>query len=73
MFYIKNLPGWERLLRLCGGAIVMIYAVSDVGGLLEWVLAAGGGGIALSGLIGFCPMCALAGRRLQKHPEKSRC
>ena len=66
MFYVKNLPGWERWLRVAGGAAMTVYALSSVGGILGWILAAGGAGIALSGVFGFCPMCALAGRRLAK-------
>ena len=66
MFYVKNLPGWERWLRMGGGAVLAAYALLDVGGTLGWILAAGGAGIALSGVFGFCPMCALAGRRLEK-------
>jgi hypothetical protein len=70
MFYVKNLPGWECWLRVSGGAVMTVYALSSVGGILGWMLAAGGAGIALSGVFGFCPMCALAGRRLAK---RERC
>lgn len=70
MFYMKNLPGWERLLRVGGGIAMAIYAVSSVGGIASWALAATGAGMALSGLVGFCPMCSLAGRRLQKRQGK---
>lgn len=66
MFYVKNLPGWERWLRVGGGAAATVYALFSVGGILGWILMAGGTGIALSGVFGFCPMCALAGRRLGK-------
>lgn len=66
MFYVKNLPGWERWLRVGGGVAATAYALFSVGGILGWMLAAGGAGIALSGVFGFCPMCALAGRRLAK-------
>lgn len=70
MFYMKNLPGWERLLRVGGGITIATYAVSSLSGMANWALVATGAGIALSGLFGFCPMCALAGRRLQKRPGK---
>ena len=66
MLYVKNLPRWERWLRVGGGAAMTVYALLSVGGILGWILAAGGAGIALSGVFGFCPMCALAGRRLAK-------
>jgi len=66
MLYVKNLPRWERWLRVGGGAAMTVYALASVGGMLGWMLAAGGAGMALSGVFGFCPMCALAGRRLAK-------
>lgn len=66
MFYVKNLPRWERWLRVGGGAAATVYALFSVGGISGWILAAGGAGIALSGVFGFCPMCAMAGRRLVK-------
>ncbi|WP_370868165.1 YgaP-like transmembrane domain [Sulfuriferula sp.] len=43
-----------------------LYALFSVGGILGWILMAGGAGIALSGVFGFCPMRAMAGRRLGK-------
>jgi hypothetical protein len=66
MFYVKNLPGWERWLRVGSGIAMAGYALLRVGGIAGWILAACGVGIALSGVFGFCPMCALAGRRLAK-------
>jgi len=70
VFYVKNLPGWERILRVGGGGAVAAYGLFAFGGTLGWALAAGGAGLALSGAIGFCPMCALAGRRLAKRQHK---
>ncbi len=66
MFYVKNLPGWERWLRVGSGVAMAIYALLRGGGIVGWMLAAAGIGIALTGVLGFCPMCALAGRRLAK-------
>ncbi len=71
MLYVKNLPGAERILRLGLGAGLAVYSLLAMGGALEWVLLAGGVGIALTGVVGFCPACALAGRRLAKAAEKS--
>ena len=64
MIYRRNLPGWERAGRLLGAAGMAFCA---------WQLRAGPGGLvfaiaavttALTSVFGFCPMCALAGRRL---------
>ncbi|MBI3432467.1 MAG: DUF2892 domain-containing protein [Hydrogenophilales bacterium] len=66
MFYVKNLPGWERWLRVGGGVVMAVYALMSVAGIVGGLLVAAGIGTALSGVLGFCPMCALAGRRLAK-------
>ncbi len=66
MIYVKNLPWWERLLRIGAGTIAAAYALLGAGGAMSWVILAGGVGTALTGIFGFCPACALAGRRLEK-------
>lgn len=71
MLYIKNLPLWERALRLSAGAGLAAYALLYMRGLPGWALLACGAGVALTGLIGFCPACALAGRRIAKAAEKT--
>lgn len=65
MFYVKNLPMWERSLRIGTGMAVAAYGALSMGGIWGWVVVAGGAGAALTGLFGFCPACALAGRRLK--------
>jgi hypothetical protein len=65
MFYLKtNVPGWERLLRIGTGIAVAIlafmFAQAPVG---MWIGIGGGLMFAMTGLIGFCPMCAMVGRR----------
>jgi hypothetical protein len=57
-----NVPSAERMLRLLIGLALAAWA---------WfaqppyhlLLLAGGCCLALTGLVGFCPACALAGRR----------
>lgn len=63
MFYVKNVPVWERVLRVAAGAGVALLALSRLEGAAGIGLAAGAVGIALTGLVGFCPMCAMVGRR----------
>lgn len=53
MFYVKNVQGWERVLRVVLGLIVAA-------------------GIVASGLVGFCPMCAMVGRRLDKAAKQGK-
>ncbi len=69
MIYVKNLPLWERSLRIGAGTIAAAYAYLGVGGVLGWVILASGVGAALTGIFGFCPACALAGRRLEKRHQ----
>jgi hypothetical protein len=65
MFYLKrNVPVVERSLRvaagICGAALALKYAPSPIG---MWVGIAAGAMFALTGLIGYCPMCAMIGRK----------
>ena len=71
MFYRKNLPGWERAMRAVGGAVMIAYGLFGIPGLpgmpgaLAGYLIAGTGVVAiLTGFFGFCPMCAMVGRKL---------
>lgn len=66
MFHLKNLPTWERIARATMG-----FAIA-AGGLTlmpettaGYALAATGAMTALSGFAGFCPMCAMVGRKLE--------
>ena len=63
MFFQKNLPMWERALRLCLGlGIVAAVFYIPLAGMPLWLAAGGGIMLACTGFIGFCPMCAMAGR-----------
>lgn len=72
MIYVKNLPLWERSLRIGAGTAAAAYALLSVGGVMGWVILAGGVGMALTGIFGFCPACALAGRRLGKRLQQGQ-
>lgn len=67
MFYVKNVPTWERILRIVMGVVALVFAVINWGtsGL---AVGAGimGAMLAMTGLVGFCPMCAMVGRKLDK-------
>jgi hypothetical protein len=62
MLYVKNVPGWERVLRVAVGAAAV--SVTTLGGWAGWLAGASAAGLVMSGLFGFCPACALVGRRL---------
>jgi hypothetical protein len=65
MFYFKrNLPTWERVIRLAIGLCVAVMTATLAPAL--WIQAIGyGSAITLAGtaLFGFCPACALFGRK----------
>ncbi|MBW8882179.1 MAG: DUF2892 domain-containing protein [Asticcacaulis sp.] len=64
-----NVPPLERLLRVIAGAIIIICALALLKGWPVWLTVATGAFVALTGVVGFCPMCALAGRRLDKRAK----
>ena len=67
MFYVKNVPNWERILRLIAGVIALGFSVLNWG-TSSMAVGVGvmGAVLAMTGLIGFCPMCAMVGRKLTR-------
>jgi hypothetical protein len=66
MFHIKrNLPGWERGLRIASGvAVGGAVAVGLVPvGLFTWLALATAATLVSTAFVGFCPACAMVGRR----------
>jgi len=65
MFFIKrNLPTWERALRiLAGAAIGAAVAGGLTTGAVTWLALATGTTLVLTAFVGFCPACAMVGRR----------
>lgn len=66
MWYVKNVPGGERVARLLGGALSVGAAFTLLSGPWAWLAAAAAAGVAVTGLVGFCPMCAMVGRKLAR-------
>lgn len=67
MFYRKNLAGWERALRAAVGAAMIGCGLIVLQGLaIGYLVAAAGAFVAATGFVGYCPACAMAGRRLSK-------
>jgi len=67
MLYRKNLPGWERVARAVAGVTMMLCGFFGPG-LSEtpagMILSAAGAMTLLTGFVGFCPACAMVGRKL---------
>ncbi len=67
MFYEKNLPTVERVVRFVIGAAAVAGGIVYFGSApMGWALGLMGVMAAMSGVMGFCPGCAMAGRRLGK-------
>jgi Protein of unknown function (DUF2892) len=64
MFYSKNLPSWERAMRVILGGIMIGFGLVGLAAPLGYLIASGGVVAILTGFFGFCPMCAMVGRRL---------
>jgi hypothetical protein len=64
MFYSKNLPTWERLVRVLAAVAMGSCAAHYWGTPVGYVWAASGIIMALTSVVGFCPVCAFAGRRI---------
>lgn len=63
MLYVKNVPDWERALRILA-ALALLAGFWAGAGLLAWLALAAAAGLSLSGLLGYCPACAMVGRRI---------
>ena len=64
MFYQKNLPAVERAARAVAGMLLLVGGpVGFKGAPLGYVAAAMGLVALVTGWVGFCPMCAMVGRK----------
>jgi len=65
MFYPKNVPNVERFIRIAVGIILVAIALSGHGlfGGLSIITA---GFVVVTGFVGWCPMCALVGRKIKR-------
>lgn len=63
MLYVKNVPTWERALRILVALGLLAWGLWGGAGPWAWAAVASAAGLSLSGLLGFCPACALVGRR----------
>lgn len=60
-FYRKNIGGLHQAVRVAVGIAMAVAALVYLTGATAWLVALGGVGFALTGLVGYCPMCAIAG------------
>ncbi|KQV92047.1 YgaP-like transmembrane domain [Pelomonas sp. Root1237] len=65
MIYVKNVPNGERAVRVAAGLVAAALGLLLLGGMGGWLVAGGAAGLVASGLFGFCPACAMIGRKLK--------
>ena len=66
MIYRKNLPGWERAVRVLAGCAMITCGLLGLKGLpVGYIIACAGVITLITGFVGYCPACAVAGRKLQ--------
>jgi hypothetical protein len=66
MLYRKNLYRWEQWSRLVVGAALIVWGFFFASGLVaSYTAAAAGLGLAITGVLGWCPACATVGRRIK--------
>jgi hypothetical protein len=67
MFYAKNMPAWERIARVSAAAGMIVWGLFGLKGVPVGYLVVGTGAVlTLTGLVGYCPMCAMVGRKLKE-------
>jgi hypothetical protein len=67
MLYAKNLPVWERVARIVAGILMVLgglFAPGLAATPVGIIITVAGGMAVLTGFFGFCPACAMVGRRL---------
>ena len=61
MFYRKNMGSKESWARVIGGALIVACSLTQIGLTLL--------GPIVGSLLGFCPACAMAGRKSLEGPR----
>lgn len=70
MFYPKNVPNWERLARLALSLVLIVLALFGNPTPLGLVLLIGSAVfLVATAFIGWCPACAMVGRKLKKKSQ----
>jgi hypothetical protein len=64
MLYRKNIYAWEQWSRIVLGVAMLAFAFfSPLGGWMSWLVALAGVSAVVTGIFGWCPACAMIGRR----------
>lgn len=62
--YTKNVPPVERAVRVVVALGAIALALFGLPAPWSYVVAVASAGFSLTGFVGYCPACAMVGRRL---------
>ena len=74
MFYPKNVPNIERVARTLIGFALIVLAlfgaplIGSLSPIVSGLLIASAVTLVVTGFIGWCPACAMVGRKLKVKP-----
>jgi len=70
--YRKNIRQWEQWSRVAAGVAMVVAAVAVSSVLGRAVLLGGGAAMVVTGLVGWCPACAMVGRSIEASDQVPR-
>lgn len=65
-FFVKNVPPAERAIRIVAAVLGASLGIALLSSPLRWIAAGSALGFGVTGIVGFCPMCAMVGRRIAR-------
>ena len=68
MLYRKNIYQWEQWSRVLLGAAIVVWGAAFAPQPWGYLAIVAGAGTALTGVFGWCPACAMIGRRIKDKP-----
>ena len=69
--YRKNIRQWEQWSRVVAGLVLLAAALAVPSTLAKVLVAGSGIVLALTGVLGWCPACAMVGRRLDQDSARA--
>jgi hypothetical protein len=77
MLYPKNVPNWERIARFAVSLVLVVIALSDQilfgnPSVIRVVVLIGSAVfLVVTAFVGWCPACAMVGRKLKKKSQEA--
>jgi hypothetical protein len=68
MLYRKNIYQWEQWSRVLLGAALVIWGLGFAPQPWGYLAVVAGAAAAITGVFGWCPACAMIGRRIKDRP-----